>query len=163
MYTTLVRKGTVVTMALLVVTATSWILPDTTEARQVRNTTRANVNRNVNHNRNANVNRNVDRNWNANRNVNVNRNYNVNRDIDIDVDHHYGGYYGGYHPVATAAAVTAAATVTAAAIGSIVYSLPRSCSAVVVNGFTYQNCGGTWYQPQYAGSQVTYVVVNPPQ
>jgi hypothetical protein len=170
MCTTLVRKGTAFTMALLVVTATSWVLPDaTTEARQVRNTTRANVNRNVNQNRNANFNRNanvsrnVNRSQNINRNVNVNRNYNVNRDIDVDVDHHYGGYYGGYHPVATAAAVTAAATVTAAAIGSIVYSLPRSCSAVVVNGFTYQNCSGTWYQPQYAGSQVTYVVVNPPQ
>jgi hypothetical protein len=163
MYTGIVHKGIALTMALLVVTATSWVLPEATEARQVRNTTRANVNRNVNHNanfnRNANVNRNVNRSQNIDRNVNVNRNYNVNRDIDIDVDHHYGGY----HPVATAAAVTAAATVTAAAIGSIVYSLPRSCSAVVVNGFTYQNCGGTWYQPQYAGSQVTYVVVNSPQ
>jgi hypothetical protein len=27
---------------------------------------------------------------------------------------------------------------------------------------TYQQCGGTYYQPQYAGSSVTYVVVNPP-
>jgi hypothetical protein len=159
MDTRIVRQGTALTMTLLLVTAMHWILPDASEARQVRNTTRANVNRNVNHNRNANVNRSR----NINRNVNMNRDYSVHRDIDVDVDHHYGGYYGGYHPVATAAAVTAAATVTAAVVGSIMYSLPRSCSAVVVNGLTYQNCSGTWYQPQYAGSQVTYVVVNTPQ
>ena len=175
MYTAIIRKGTAFTMTLLLVTATSWILPDESEARKVRNTTRSNVNRHVNHNRGGNVsanrgrnvsaNRNVNRNRNVNYNRNVNRSHNVNidRDIDIDVDHDYRGYYGGgYHPIATAAAVTAAATVTAAAIGSIVYSLPPACSAVVVNGFTYQNCGGTWYQPQYTGSQVSYVVVNAP-
>ena len=89
-------------------------------------------------------------------NVNVNRNINMHRDIDIDVDRHYHGY----HPVARAAGVAAAATVTAAVVGSIVYSLPPACSAVVVNGLTYQQCGGTWYQPQYVGTQVSYVVVN---
>ena len=150
MSTAIIRQSTALTMALLVVMATSWSLPETTEARQVRNNTRTSVNRNVNRNQNVNVNR--------SRNVNVNRNVNVHRDIDIDVDHHYHGY----HPAAKAAAVTAAATVTAAVVGSIVYSLPPACSAVMVNGMTYQNCSGTWYQPQYAGSQVTYVVVNPP-
>jgi len=34
---------------------------------------------------------------------------------------------------------------------------------VVVNGMSYYQCGSTWYQPRYAGSQVTYVVVNPPR
>jgi len=171
MKTRMIRKGTALTMALLVVTATRWVLPEATEARQVRNTTRGSVNRDMNRNRdvnrdmnrNQNVNVNRNRNVNRNQNVNVNRNVNVHRDIDVDVDHrHYGGYYGG-HPIATAAAVTAAATVTAAVVGSMVSSLPPACSAVMVNGFTYQNCSGTWYQPQYAGSQVTYVVVNPPQ
>lgn len=28
---------------------------------------------------------------------------------------------------------------------------------------THQQCGSTWYQPRYAGSSVTYVVVNPPR
>jgi hypothetical protein len=94
MYSSIVRKGTALTMALLVMTVTHWALPEKTEARQVRNTARANVNRNVNVNQNRNV----------NRDVNVNRNVNVNRDIDIDVDHDWHG--GSYHPVATAAAVT---------------------------------------------------------
>jgi hypothetical protein len=152
MNTRIVRKGMAMLMALLVIMATGWTLPDQSEARQVRNTTCTNVNRNINRNVNHNINRNVSR------NVNVNRNVNVHRDIDIDVDHHYRGY----HPVATAVGVAAAATVTAAVVGSIVYSLPPSCSAMVVNGVTYQQCGGTWYQPQFVGEQVSYVVVNAP-
>jgi hypothetical protein len=142
MNTRIVRKGMAMLMALLVIMATGWTLPDHSEVRQVRNTTRTNINRNVN----------------RNRHVNVNRNVNVHRDIDIDVDRHYHGY----HPVATAVGVAAAATVTAAVVGSIVHSLPPSCSAMVVNGMTYQQCGGTWYQPQYVGTQVSYVVVNAP-
>jgi len=144
MNTRIVRKGMAMLMALLVIMATGWTLPDHSEARQVRNTTRTSVNRNVNRNRNVNVNR--------------NRNVNVHRDIDIDVDRHYHGY----HPIATAVGVAAAATVTAAAVGSIVHALPPSCSAMVVNGMTYQQCGSTWYQPQYVGTQVSYVVVNAP-
>lgn len=91
----------------------------------------------------------VNSNVQANRNVNVN----VNRNVNVDVDRR-----DYYHPVATAAAVAT----TAAVIGSMVYSIPPSCSSVVVNGVSYQQCGSSWYQPQYVGSQVTYVVVNPP-
>jgi hypothetical protein len=53
--------------------------------------------------------------------------------------------------------------VTAAAIGSTVYTLPSSCTTVVVNGFTYEQCGSAWYQPQFSGTTTTYVVVSPPQ
>jgi hypothetical protein len=44
-----------------------------------------------------------------------------------------------YHPVAT---VTATAVVTAAVVGSIVHSVPPSCTSVVVNGLAY-------HVPQY--------------
>jgi hypothetical protein len=91
----------------------------------------ANVNRNVSRDVNANrsVNRDVDRNVNANRSVN--RNIDVDRDIDVDVDRRYGVGNGCcYHPVAR----TAAAVTTAAVIGSMVYSLPSSCSEVSVDG-----------------------------
>jgi hypothetical protein len=116
-------------------------------------------NRNNNGNRNNNVNNNVNR----NNNTNINRNTNVNRNtnINVDVDNNYRGgccYHDNYHPVATAAAITA----TAMIVGSIVYSLPPSCSTVVINGFAYQQCGNTWYQPQISGSSTTYVVVNAP-
>lgn len=113
------------------------------------NVDRANVNRNANVNHNTNINR------------NVNRDVNVHRDIDVDVDNHWhDGWYD--HPVATAAAVTAATAVTAAAIGSIVNSVPPSCVTTVVNGIGYQQCGSTWYQPQYVGTSVQYVVIEPP-
>jgi hypothetical protein len=113
------------------------------------------VNRSANVNRNVNV-RNTTR-TSVNRNVNVNRsaNVNVNRNVNVDMDRHW-------HPVATAAAVTATAAVTAAVVGSMVSSVPPSCVATVIDGVTYQQCGRTWYQPQYVGTSVQYVVINPP-
>ena len=82
--------------------------------------------------------------------------------------YHGGGYYNNgccynNHPIATAAAITATAVVTAAVVGSIVHSVPPSCSSVIVNGLAYQQCGSTWYQPQFAGSTTTYIVVNAPR
>ena len=105
---------------------------------------------NVNRNANANVNRNV--------NVNQNTNVNVNRNVNVS-----GGYYGpNYHSGPSVAGVVAATVVTAAVVGSVVRTLPPSCTTVYANGFAYQNCGGTYYQPQYQGSNVTYIVVNQP-
>lgn len=132
----------------------------TMDAQRNRGNVRSSSRNNV-HSRNTNVNQNR----NVNRNTNVNRNIDIDRDIDVDVDVHGGYRYGGccYHPVATAAAVTATAVVTAAVVGSIVHTLPPSCTVVVVNGFSYQQCGSTWYQPQLAGGSTTYVVVNPPR
>lgn len=62
------------------------------------------------------------------------------------------------HPVAAGAAIAT----TAAVIGSVIYSLPPSCTTVSVDGLTYQQCGSTWYRPQYAGTSVQYVVVESP-
>jgi uncharacterized membrane protein len=67
------------------------------------------------------------------------------------------------HPVARTAAVVGTAAVTAAVVGSVVHSVPPSCTSVMVGNVAYQQCGNTWYQPRYAGSQVTYVVVSPPR
>ena len=100
---------------------------------------RANVNRDFARPANRDVNRNIDRDW----------------DVDVDVDR-------GWHPVARAAAWGTAAAVTAAAIGSVAYSLPPSCVITVVDGVSYNQCGGVWYAPQFEGSTVSYVVVSPP-
>lgn len=67
-----------------------------------------------------------------------------------------------YHPWA-AAAVIGTATVTAIAIGTAVASVPKTCVPVLVNGVSYQQCGSTWYQPQYVGTTVQYVVVVTPR
>ncbi len=101
-------------------------------------------------------------NRNVNRNVNRNTNIDVDRDVDIDVDVDRRGccYHGGW---GTAAAVATTAVVTAAVVGSMVHTLPPACSVVIVNGFTYEQCGTVWYQPQISGSSTTYIVVNAPR
>jgi hypothetical protein len=43
-------------------------------------------------------------------------------------------------------------------VGSVAYSLPSGCSPYSY----YYNCGGVYYQPQYQGDNVTYVVVDNP-
>jgi hypothetical protein len=133
-----------------------------------QNNVRSQSQKNVNSNRNDNKNVNVNSNRNTNKNVNVNSNRNKNVNVDVDVDHR-GGHNNGccyndhndFHPVATVAAVA----VTAAVIGSIVNanSMPPGCNTVMVNGYAYQQCGNTWYQPQMSGSSTTYIVVNPPR
>jgi len=116
------------------------------------NVNSANINKaNIN---SANVNRANINNTNIN-NANINRNYNM----DVDVDN---GWDWGSHPVATGAAFAAGAALTSAAVGSVVYSLPPSCSTVVVGGVSYQQCGSTWYEPQFSGTSVNYVVVQQP-
>jgi hypothetical protein len=64
--------------------------------------------------------------------------------------------------VARAVVATTAVVATAAVVGSVVRSLPPSCSSVMVGNVAYQQCGNSWYEPRYSGSEVTYVVVNPP-
>jgi hypothetical protein len=46
----------------------------------------------------------------------------------------------------------ALAVVTAAVVGSMVHTLPPSCTVIAVNGISYQQCGSTWYQPQFDAS-----------
>ena len=117
--------------------------------REVKNNTRTSVNKNTNVNNNRNTNVNV----NSNKNTNVNVNSNRHVDVDVDVDR-------GFHPVAAIATVA----VTAAVIGSMTPSLPPSgCVPVMVGNVMYQQCGPNWYQPQYAGTSVQYVVVVAPR
>ena len=95
--------------------------------------------------------------------INVDRgDINVDRDIDVDGDWNWDGDGCCYNRYPIARAATAAA-ITAAAVGSVVYSLPPSCTTVVIDGVTYQDCGGTWYQPQYYGTSTGYVVVTAPR
>ena len=99
---------------------------------------------------------------NGNRNTNVNRNVNRNTNVNVNVNSGHGRYGRHYHPVGTALAVGAAVAVTSAVIGSIIYSLPSGCTTIVRGGIAYQQCGSVWYQPQYAGNNVNYVVINQP-
>jgi len=138
-----------------------------------RNISRSHVN-NFNRGGANNFNRNRDVRVNRNQNINVNRNVNANVNVNRNVNVHggyYGGggyygrpYYGGYYGgVSTGAAV--AIGLTGLAIGTMIGAsqVPSSgCSTVMVRGIGYQQCGSTWLQPQYVGSQVNYVVVHSP-
>ncbi|PYP75054.1 MAG: hypothetical protein DMD35_22535 [Gemmatimonadetes bacterium] len=102
---------------------------------------------------------------NVGNNVNTGDRY---TNIEADGDWNGGSCWGGncgccHHPIAAGVAVGAAAAVTAAVIGSTVYALPSGCQTLVVNGITYNDCNGTWYQPQFQGTETTYIIVDSPQ
>jgi hypothetical protein len=82
-------------------------------------------------------------------------------DIDGDWDYGYGCCWNG--AVWGAAAGYWAGYTAGAVYGDVVYTLPASCTVVVVNGITYNQCGDVWYQPQFEGTDTTYIVVEPPQ
>jgi len=45
------------------------------------------------------------------------------------------------------------------AVGMTLYALPYGCSTTrMLYGVNYYYCGGIWYQPQYQGTTVVYVV-----
>ncbi|EKJ95051.1 MULTISPECIES: hypothetical protein [Hyphomicrobiales] len=55
------------------------------------------------------------------------------------------------------------ATATAVAVGTIIATLPPDCTTVVVNGVSYRDCGGNWFEPRYDGHTVIYVAVSDPR
>jgi len=115
------------------------------------------VQRNRDINRNTNVNRNV--------NVNVNKNVNVKGDRRYYDGRHYYDYDRHHHHHNDVGRALAIGALTGLVVGTVIASasMSPSCGTVYVNGYPYRQCGNTWYQPQYVGSQVNYIVVNPPR
>lgn len=157
------RLHTIVVASFFLI-STCAIFPLQAEARTAEGRTRTSVN----HNR-ANINtRDVQHNRNINRNTNVNVNRNVNVNVKGDRRYYDGRHYYNYdhyhhhHDVGRAWAIGA---LTGLVVGTVIASasMSPSCGTVYVNGYPYRQCGNTWYQPQYSGSQVNYIVVNPPR
>ncbi|TWF47815.1 hypothetical protein FHW37_110112 [Neorhizobium alkalisoli] len=69
-----------------------------------------------------------------------------------------GPYWPGYWGPA---AVWGAATVVA--VGTVIATLPPECVTVVVNGVSYRECGGNWFEPRYDGHAVVYIAVANPK
>jgi hypothetical protein len=115
-------------------------------------------------NRNAARDRTPNRDFNRDVDRRVDRDVNIDNDWNIDGDWDWNDRWDGccWRPLA-GAAVAAGAYATAAAIGSVVYTLPPSCTVVIVNDITYNQCGDVWYQPQFIGTSTQYVVVTAPQ
>jgi hypothetical protein len=76
-------------------------------------------------------------------------------DIDIDVDQ-------GWNPNWSRPRSPRLQPVTAIATGELAFALPSSCVLAGRFGATYYNCNGVWYEPRFARTSITYVVVNPP-
>ena len=68
----------------------------------------------------------------------------TSRRVNYRQDYYGGGYYGGAYYGGGAGYIT---------------TLPGGCTSAMVDGITYQNCGGTYYQPFYEGTQLVYKVV----
>lgn len=57
----------------------------------------------------------------------------------------------------------AAASAPPVAVGTVVTVLPGDCTATIVGGVSFQQCGSTWFKPQYDGTAISYIVVTPPR
>jgi hypothetical protein len=80
---------------------------------------------------------------------------NVNRNVHVRRGYYDGGRYNCHdHDGGIGVGTAIAIGVAGLAVGSIITAaaLPPSCKMAAVNSLTYQRCGNTWYQPQYAGS-----------
>jgi hypothetical protein len=85
-----------------------------------------------------------------------------NTNININGGDRGYGWDDHYHPIAAGVAIGATAAVTSAVVGSMLYTLPPACNPYPYASMTFYSCGGVYYQPQYQGSTVTYVVVDRP-
>lgn len=47
------------------------------------------------------------------------------------------------------------------AVGDVVTMLPAGCVPTAAGGLLYHRCSRTWYLPQYIGTSLTYIVVDP--
>jgi hypothetical protein len=79
-------------------------------------------------------------------------------------------YESGYHDydysagtTKTAAAVAAAVDLNTTVMGTILYTPPAAYIITIVNGITYFQAAGAWYQPQFNGTTTVYVIVPAPR
>ena len=81
---------------------------------------------------------------------------------DWDDDHWGDGDWDGGELLVAGAVVAGAVAIGTAFTYDYVYSQPCTVYEIEVSGVLYYQCGTTWYNRAYAGSSVSYVVVNPP-
>jgi hypothetical protein len=97
---------------------------------------------------------------------------NVDADIEVDDDWHGGDidddWDGGEFLAGAAVGAVAGAIVADAAspdtvvVGTMVPALPGGCTEVASGSTVVYDCSGVYYQPQYSGTSVQYVVVTGP-
>jgi hypothetical protein len=76
---------------------------------------------------------------------------NVDRNVNVNVEGGgccNNGWDNDYHPSQQRLPVRRPSPVTSAVFGSMTRTVPANCVPVNYQGQVYQQCGGTWYQPQ---------------
>lgn len=87
----------------------------------------------------------------------------TNRDLDLSPNAAVGyDSDGNWHLAVRGGAWGIATGVTTVAVGTAVFSLPTPGTTFLDGDITYQQCGSSWYQPQFDGPSVTYAVLAPP-
>jgi len=94
--------------------------------------------------------------------VDVDRRGPGRRDVDVDVDVHRRGRHKSVDVDVDVDRRRGGGFVAGVAVGTMIATLPRSCTTVVTNNVTYHDCNGAWYRPRYSGTKVVYVVVDAP-
>jgi hypothetical protein len=144
-----IRFNALLITGFFLVSSCYWVFPHKADARKTLGKTRSSVHRVGNKGGNRK----------GNKNINVNKNVNVN------VNNRHNNKYRHHNRHNNVGVAIAAGAVTGIVVGSIVAAsaLPPSCVTTNINGINYRQCGNSWYQPQYSGTQVNYIVVNPPR
>lgn len=65
-------------------------------------------------------------------------------------------------PSTPPAAEPATPPASAIPVGTVVQTLPEDCKSVVVENVSYSDCSGVFYKTAFQGSNLVYVVVEPP-
>lgn len=78
----------------------------------------------------------------------------------------YWGWYGYapyhyYYPTTAYSEVEIKET-ESAETGTVVTDIPDNCESETINEINYKHCGVNWFEPQYSGTEIEYVVVDPP-
>lgn len=47
--------------------------------------------------------------------------------------------------------------------GVIVNEIPENCKSETIDGRNLKKCGVNWFEPQYSGTEIEYVAVEPPK
>jgi hypothetical protein len=106
----------------------------------------------------------------GNRNNFDNNHINIDNEWDIDGgwdggwgwdDGCCGGFWAGAAAGAIASDVWDDDYYPVYPTGTMIYTLPPACTTTVVNGVTYEQCGDTYYEPSFYGTDVTYTVADP--
>jgi hypothetical protein len=110
------------------------------------------------------ISRDIERDMNIESDIDIEGDWDDDWDVDIDDDWDGGEFIAGAAVGAFTGAVVSdwGEPDVVVVPSTVVSALPAGCAEIVVNNTVYYQCDSVYYQPQYYGSSLQYVVVSPP-